>query len=207
MSGLSQPLLYSYRRCPYAMRARMALKYAGIATKIYEISLKDKPAHLLQVSPKGTVPVLVLPEGKVIDQSLEIMHWALHQQDQDGWLNADHVLTQALIAENDGSLKQALDKYKYAIRFPEHPAEVYKRQGELFLQKLESLLNISDFLLKDQPVLADIAIFPFVRQFTAVDSVWFESSEYLKLKAWLKRLVSSELFKQVMEKQTQHEFM
>lgn len=189
------------------MRARMALKYAGIATKIYEISLKDKPAHLLQVSPKGTVPVLVLPEGKVIDQSLEIMHWALHQQDQDGWLNADHVLTQALIAENDGSLKQALDKYKYAIRFPEHPAEVYKRQGELFLQKLESLLNISDFLLKDQPVLADIAIFPFVRQFTAVDSVWFESSEYLKLKAWLKRLVSSELFKQVMEKQTQHEFM
>jgi len=205
VSGLSQPLLYSYRRCPYAMRARMALKYAGIAAEICEISLKDKPAHLLQVSPKGTVPVLVLPEGKVIDQSLEIMHWALRQQDQDGWLNADHVLTQALIAENDGSFKQALDKYKYAIRFPEQSAEAYRKQGELFLQKLESRLNVSDFLLKDRPGLADIAIFPFVRQFAAVDSAWFESSEYLKLKAWLKHLVESELFKQVMEKQIHHE--
>lgn len=208
MSGLhTLPILYSYRRCPYAMRARMAIKYADILVETREISLKDKPAHLLQVSPKGTVPVLVLPGGKVIDQSIEIMYWALHENDVDGWLSADASQTRQLIDENDSSFKQALDKYKYAIRFPEHPAEVYKRQGELFLQKLESLLNISDFLLKDQPVLADIAIFPFVRQFTAVDSVWFESSEYLKLKAWLKRLVSSELFKQVMEKQTQHEFM
>lgn len=208
MSGLhTLPILYSYRRCPYAMRARMAIKYADILVETREISLKDKPAHLLQVSPKGTVPVLVLPGGKVIDQSIEIMYWALHENDVDGWLSADASQTRQLIDENDSSFKQALDKYKYAIRFPEHPAEVYKRQGELFLQKLESLLNISDFLLKDQPVLADIAIFPFVRQFAAVDSVWFESIEYLKLKAWLKRLVSSELFKQVMEKQTQHEFM
>jgi len=183
------------------MRARMALKYAGITAEIYEISLKDKPAHLLQVSPKGTVPVLVLPEGKVIDQSLEIMHWALSQQDHDGWLNANHELTQALIAENDGSFKQALDKYKYAIRFPEQSAEIYRKQGELFLQKLELRLNVSDFLLKNEPALADIAIFPFVRQYAAVDSVWFASGEYLKLKAWLKHFVESELFKQVMEKQ------
>jgi len=205
VSDLSQPLLYSYRRCPYAMRARMALEYAGIAAEIYEISLKDKPAHLLQVSPKATVPVLVLPEGKVIDQSLEIMHWALRQQDPDGWLNTDHELTQTLIAENDGSFKQALDKYKYAIRFPERPAEIYRKQGELFLQKLEARLNVSVFLLQDRPTLADIAIFPFVRQFATVDSIWFDSSEYLKLKVWLKRLVESELFKQVMEKQTHHE--
>lgn len=204
MSVISLPLLYSYRRCPYAMRARMALKYAGVAVKTVEVSLKDKPTHLLQVSPKGTVPVLVLPEGGVIDQSMEIMRWALQLQDSDGWLIADKELTQELIAENDGIFKHALDKYKYAIRFPEQPAEIYRKQGELFLHKLEARLNISDFLLKDQPSLADIAIFPFVRQFAAVDSLWFESSEYLKLQVWLKCLVESALFKQVMEKQTHH---
>ncbi|MDP1596931.1 MAG: glutathione S-transferase [Methylotenera sp.] len=201
---MSLPLLYSYRRCPYAMRARMALKYAGVAVKTVEVSLKDKPAHLLQVSPKGTVPVLVLPEGRVIDQSMEIMRWALQLQDTDGWLIADKEVTQELIAENDGIFKQALDKYKYAIRFPEQPAEIYRKQGELFLHKLEARLNISDFLLKDQPSLADIAISPFVRQFAAVDSLWFISSEYFKVQVWLKCLVESALFKQVMEKQTHH---
>jgi len=182
----------------------MALKYAGVAVKTVEVSLKDKPAHLLQVSPKGTVPVLVLPEGRVIDQSMEIMRWALQLQDTDGWLIADKEVTQELIAENDGIFKQALDKYKYAIRFPEQPAEIYRKQGELFLHKLEARLNISDFLLKDQPSLADIAISPFVRQFAAVDSLWFISSEYFKVQVWLKCLVESALFKQVMEKQTHH---
>lgn len=126
------PILYSYRRCPYAMRARMALSYAGIPVEIREISLKQKPAHMLQVSPKGTVPVLVLPDGQVIEQSLEIMHWALQQHDADGWLSADPPHAALLIAENDGAFKQHLDRYKYAIRFPEYPAEHYRAQGELF---------------------------------------------------------------------------
>jgi len=134
------PILYSYRRCPYAMRARMALSYAGVPVEIREISLKDKPAHMLQVSPKGTVPVLVLSGGQVIDQSLEIMQWALQQHDADDWLSADPHRTALLIAENDGSFKQNLDRYKYAIRFPEHSAEDYRQQGELFLAKLEQHL-------------------------------------------------------------------
>jgi len=194
-------MLYSYRRCPYAMRARMALSYAGVAVDVCEISLKDKPAHMLQVSPKGTVPVLVLPDGKVIDQSLEIMRWALQKNDIDGWLPFDTVETEQLIAENDGSFKQTLDKYKYAIRFPEQSAQDYRSQGEVFLSKLEDRLGKTRFLIGDTISLADIAIFPFVRQFVGVDAAWFESADYPKLKAWLHTLLESELFRRVMEKQ------
>ena len=188
------------------MRARMALSYADIAVEIREIELKNKPAHMLKVSPKATVPVLVLrdekvSDGKVIEQSLDIMLWALKQQDKDGWLNADNMLTQKLIAENDSSFKQSLDKYKYAIRFPEQSAEVYRVQGEVFLQKLETLLTQSRFLLGNQISLADIAIFPFIRQFSGVDAVWFKNAPYPKLKAWLKALVESELFISIMQKQ------
>jgi glutathione S-transferase len=194
------PILYSYRRCPYAMRARMALSYAGIPVEIREISLKDKPAHMLQLSAKGTVPVLVLANGQVIDQSLEIMQWALQQRDADGWLSADPQHAALLIAENDGSFKQSLDRYKYAIRFPAHAAEDYRQQGALFLAKLELRLQQTSFLLSNKISLADIAIFPFIRQFAAVDSDWFESSDYIKLKSWLQRMVESELFQGVMVK-------
>ena len=188
------------------MRARMALKYADIAVEIREIELRNKPAHMLKVSPKATVPVLVLrdekvSDGKVIEQSLDIMLWALQQQDIDGWLNADSALTQQLIAENDSSFKQALDKYKYAIRFPEQSAQIYRAQGEVFLQKLENLLNQSPYLLGNQISLADIAIFPFIRQFSGVDAVWFENAPYPQLKAWLKALIESELFISIMQKQ------
>ena len=181
------------------MRARMALKYAGIDVEIREISLKNKPKSMLDVSPKATVPVLVLQEGAVIEESLDIMRWALQQRDSDGWLSANE-LGKELIAQNDGSFKQALDKYKYAIRFPEQSAETYRTQGEVFLQKLESHLNQSTYLLKDQISQADIAIFPFVRQFSGVDAAWFETAPYPKLKAWLKSLVESELFISIMEK-------
>ncbi|HSH54313.1 MAG TPA: glutathione S-transferase [Methylotenera sp.] len=198
---MTVPILYSYRRCPYAMRARMALKYAGIAVEIREISLKDKPQSMLNVSPKATVPVLVLADGTVLEESLDIMHWALQQNDKSNWLSADSERSQALIAENDGSFKQALDKYKYAIRFPEQAAETYREQGEVFLRKLESLLSESKFLLADHISLADIAIFPFIRQFSSVDTAWFETARYPKLQIWLKGLVESELFLSIMEKQ------
>ena len=198
---MALPILYSYRRCPYAMRARMALKYTGIAVEIREIALRDKPEEMLKVSPKATVPVLVLDDGTVLEESLDIMRWAVPQNDSDGWLVTNNELTQQLIAENDSSFKRALDKYKYAIRFPEQSAKAYRAQGEVFLQKLEMLLNESQFLIKDQVSLADIAIFPFVRQFWAVDSAWFEAAPYPKLKAWLKGLVESELFVSIMEKQ------
>ena len=199
--AMSLPILYSYRRCPYAMRARMALKYAGIALEIREIVLKAKPAEMLKVSPKATVPVLVLVDGTVIEQSLDIMLWALQQQDTEGWLNADDNLMQQLIADNDGAFKQALDKYKYAIRFPEQSAEVYRAQGEVFLSKLETLLSRSRYLLSNQISLADIAIFPFIRQFSGVDSAWYEAAPYPQLKVWLKTLIESELFISIMQKQ------
>ena len=183
------------------MRARMALKYAGIKVGIREISLKDKPKSMLEASPKATVPVLVLQDGTVFEESLDIMRWALQQLDSDGWLDVDSKLTQQLIAENDGSFKQALDKYKYAIRFPEQSDDAYRAQGEVFLRKLESLLGRSKFLLKDQISQADIAIFPFIRQFSIVNTVWFKTAPYPKLKAWLKGWVESELFVSIMEKQ------
>jgi glutathione S-transferase len=198
---MALPILYSYRRCPYAMRARMALQYAGIAVEIREIALKDKPVEMLKVSPKGTVPVLVLPDGSVLEQSLEIMHWALQQHDRASWLTADSTRTQQLIAENDSSFKQALDKYKYAIRFPEQAEVDYRAQGEVFLQKLELLLTQSQFLLKDRVSLADIAIFPFIRQFSGVDKSWFEAAPYPKLRVWLNNLISSTLFISIMQKQ------
>lgn len=194
------PVLYSYRRCPYAMRARMALRYADIKVEICEISLRQKPAHMLQVSPKGTVPVLVLDDGTVIDQSLDIMCWALSLSDRDGWLLADSAQTAALIAENDGSFKQHLDRYKYADRFPEQPVEFYRAQGEIFLERLDSLLTSNKFLLGMHISLADIAIFPFIRQFAAVDADWFDNSRYHYLQNWLKLMVSSALFCAVMEK-------
>jgi len=144
---MALPILYSYRRCPYAMRARMALRYAEIAVEIREISLRQKPAHMLQVSPKGTVPVLVLSDGSVIDQSLDIMRWALKVADNDGWLNADAELTSTLISENDGAFKQNLDRYKYADRYPQQSAEFYRAQGEIFLAQLDSMLAKNAFCL------------------------------------------------------------
>jgi glutathione S-transferase len=193
-------LLYSYRRCPYAMRARMALSYAGIAFQLHDISLKDKPAGLLAVSPKGTVPVLVLPDGGVLEQSLDIMHWALQQHDPSRWLDIDRDYSQALISESDGAFKQALDKYKYASRFPEQSAASYRSQAEVFLCKLEQALQDRPFLSGAHLSLTDVAIFPFIRQFAAVDANWFAQAAYPKLQAWLQARLESSLFLEVMAK-------
>lgn len=201
---MALPILYSYRRCPYAMRARMALKLAGIDVEIREISLPDKPAHMLQVSPKATVPVLVLQDGTVIEQSLDIMHWALQQHA----LGANALaVADTLISENDTAFKQALDAYKYPERYPSKTQIQHRAEGEVFLQKLENLLLENIFLFSATPSLSDIAIFPFVRQFAAVDAAWFETAPYPKLQAWLNRLVESELFVSVMEKQPIYQTM
>ncbi|MGB7814943.1 MAG: glutathione S-transferase [Methylotenera sp.] len=194
---MALPILYSYRRCPYAMRARMALKMAEIEVEIREISLRDKPVHMLQVSPKGTVPVLVLQDGTAIEESLEIMLFALQKHALGGNLDT---ASRALILENDSSFKQALDRYKYPERFPEKSQPECRAQGEVFLQKLENLLEQNNYLLKATPGLVDIAIFPFVRQFAAVDATWFAQCEYPKLRAWLNDWLDSELFRSVMTK-------
>ncbi|MFD0928603.1 glutathione S-transferase [Methylophilus glucosoxydans] len=197
---MALPILYSYRRCPYAMRARMAIWAANIQVEVREISLREKPAHLLQISPKGTVPVLQLPDGTVLEQSLDIMQWALAQNDPQGWLNADHDAVNALITINDGEFKQALDRYKYPDRYHEQAQLVYREQGEQFLQRLEAALEQHDYLLGDKPSMADIAIFPFIRQFAAVDAEWFASSAYPKLRGWLEGWLQSPLFEKVMQK-------
>ncbi|HEX5539627.1 MAG TPA: glutathione S-transferase [Methylophilaceae bacterium] len=197
------PVLYSYRRCPYAMRARMALRYSDIEVEIREISFKQKPRHMLALSPKGTVPVLVLTDGKVIDESLDIMRWAIEQHDPEQWLLADPIArseADALIADNDYVFKPVLDKYKYAVRFPQRSAESYRTEGELFFRRLERRLQDKPYLFGDRISLADVAIFPFIRQFSLVDTAWFEQSPYTALQSWLSLLLQTELFMGVMQK-------
>jgi glutathione S-transferase len=191
------PILYTYRRCPYAMRARMALKLADIEVETREISLRDKPAHMLQISPKATVPVLVLADGNVIEESIDIMLFALNNHALVTNIHADN---RALILENDTSFKQALDGYKYPERYPIKTQTQHRADGEFFLQKLENLLSEHTCLLQDSPSLADIAIFPFIRQFAAVDPSWFENSPYPKLRIWLDSWINSDLFKSIMTK-------
>ena len=191
--------LYSFRRCPYAMRARMALRYSGVPVEIVEVSLKAKPAEMLAISPKGTVPVLDA-DGQVIDESLEIMHWALAQHDPDDWLLGGDSRIAELIEANDQVFKIHLNRYKYAERYPEQPMEVYRAEGALFLQKLDELLEGRDYLLTAHPSLADIALLPFVRQFAHVDRDWFAQTPYVRLQAWLQRFLESELFTGIMKK-------
>ena len=190
-------VLYSFRRCPYAMRARMALRYSGVPLTTVEVSLKAKPVEMLALSPKGTVPVLVCADGRVIEQSLDIMRWALAQKDPDNWLGPDSA---ALIEENDHVFKTHLDRYKYAIRYPEYPMEHYRAQGEQFLQHLEVLLGHAPYLAGDRLRLADVALAPFIRQFAHVDREWFEQAPYSHLRVWLERFLTSALFTSVMAK-------
>jgi len=195
--------LYSFRRCPYAMRARMALRYAQLDVDIVEVSLKAKPAEMLALSNKGTVPVLSV-DGQVIDESLDIMRWALAQNDPQDWLLKDdpqgaHSMA-TLIAENDQRFKVHLNRYKYAERYPEQPMAVYRAEGEVFLRKLDELLVDREYLLADHPSLADVALMPFVRQFAHVDREWFAQTPYRSLQAWLERFLSSDLFTSVMQK-------
>jgi glutathione S-transferase len=199
---MSLPILYSYRRCPYAIRARMALKIANIEVEIREISLRNKPVHLFEVSPKATVPVLVLQDGTVIDQSLDIMYWAFNGSALGANIQkyADMDID-LLIFENDTAFKKTLDAYKYPEHYPSKTQIQHRSDGEVFLQKLEDLLLENPYLFRKTPGFADIAIFPFVRQFVAVDAAWFKQVDYHKLRVWLQSLVESELFMSIMKKQ------
>ncbi|MNX98749.1 glutaredoxin 2 [compost metagenome] len=195
--------LYSFRRCPYAMRARMALRYAEVAVDIIEVSLKAKPAEMLALSSKGTVPVLNTGD-QVIDESLEIMRWAVAQNDPQDWLLKDDPQGQAqitaLIEENDQAFKVHLNRYKYAERYPEQPMEAYRAEGEVFLRKLDELLQGRDYLLADHPSLADVALMPFIRQFAHVDREWFAQTPHRRLQEWLQQFLDSELFTAIMKK-------
>ncbi len=193
------PVLYSFRRCPYAIRARLAIAYAGICVELREVALKNKPPQLLALSPKATVPVLQLENSAVIDESLDIMRWALAHNDPEHWLAIDEAGNQ-LIEWNDGAFKYFLDRYKYADRYPEFAASAYRQQAEPFLAGLESRLGCFRHLCGNDFSLADAAIFPFVRQFAGVDEEWFQNSRYQRLKQWLETLLNAGLFKRVMVK-------
>lgn len=199
----SDHILYSFRRCPYAMRARMALRYSGCRVQLREVELKNKPDTLITISAKATVPVLLCGDGRVIDESLDIMHWALQQNDPDNWLQAQHLPEmKALVEHNDTIFKTHLDHYKYADRYPEFSQLEYRQRGEEFLQQLERRLQSQEFLLSRQISLADIAIFPFIRQFAHVDIGWFDQAAYPRLREWLYQWMDSTLFQSVMQKYT-----
>jgi glutathione S-transferase len=195
------PVLYSFRRCPYAMRARLALLVAGQACELREVVLRDKPQALREASPKATVPVLVLADGQVIDQSLEIMLWALRRHDPLGWLRphtGDLAGMLALVAENDTDFKPLLDRYKYPQRHAAHAADVdgsAARDAALpYLARLQARLAATPFLFGAHATLADMALAPFVRQFAGVAPDWFAARPWPQLQGWLRDWQASALF-------------
>lgn len=190
----NHPILYSFRRCPYAMRARMALLVGGQPVEIREVVLRNKPAELIAASPKATVPVLVLEKGDVIDQSLDIMRWALRRNDPEGWLDGDDP---ALIAANDGPFKHHLDRYKYPERHGSDPL-AHREAALQILSGLEEQLTGRNNLCRDSRSLTDMAIMPFVRQFAAMDRSWFDAQPLPRLRQWLTRHETSPLFEKAM---------
>lgn len=194
MIATTDPLLYSFRRCPYAMRARLALAVSAVRCDLREVLLSDKPPAMLAASPKGTVPVLVLPDGRVIDESLDIMRWALAIHDPEQWLARDDA---ALIATNDGAFKHDLDRYKYPERHGADPL-AHRQSGLAFLHEIDGRLAVAGQLCGAMRGLVDAAILPFVRQFAAVDREWFASQSLPHLKRWLEQHLASNLFNTIM---------
>ncbi|HYW58664.1 MAG TPA: glutathione S-transferase [Polaromonas sp.] len=200
------PVLYSFRRCPYAMRARLALASSGQTVELREVVLRDKPAELIATSPKATVPVLVLPDDVVIDQSLNIMLWALKRSDPAGWMAPETESTasmMALIAQFDEGFKPHLDRYKYPGRYVDSTAESARVGGSGYLKQLEDRLQVNSHLFGARVSMADMAIAPFVRQFAQTDKAWFDAQPWPALTAWLEAFVSSALYKMVMQKYSQ----
>lgn len=194
-------ILYSFRRCPWAMRARLALRYSECPVEIREVSLKAKPPELLELSPKGTVPVLSAGD-QVLEESLDIMRWALARHDPQDWLlRADPRGAQAadaLIERNDRVFKVQVNLYKYAERYPQHSREYYRAQAEAWLAELDERLAQRSYLFADHPSLADAALLPLMRQFAGVEPDWFASAPYPHLRAWLQGWLESALFRAIM---------
>ncbi|ACT59681.1 glutathione S-transferase [Hirschia baltica] len=203
MTHSNLPILYTFRRCPYAMRGRMALHVCGQAFEWREILLRDKPAAMLEASDKGTVPTLVLGEDKVIDESLDVMLWALSINDPEGWLpiNAmDRAVTYDLIERNDGPFKAHLDRYKYAYRYDDVDGIEHRTAGFETILDLESRLKNQAYLAGDIMGLADYAIFPFIRQFRIADMEWFDAQDIPHVHKWLQAAMASEIFEAIMVK-------
>ncbi len=197
------PVLYTFKRCPYAMRARMAIYIASVEVEHIEVSLKNKPQSLLDYSPKGTVPVVVTANGEVIDQSRDIMLWALYQADPENWLLHKDLPRQEemsqLVDMCDIKFKPLLDRYKYFDRYPERSQAEYRQQAEFFLPLLDDRLTKHKYLMDEQIRFADVAIFPFIRQFANTDKIWFVESPYKNLQRWLDDCINTAMFAAIME--------
>lgn len=205
MTPAHKPLavLYSFRRCPYAIRARLALHVAGIAVEIREVALRDKPAALRAISPKGTVPVLQLPDGTVLHESLDILRWALRQHDPEQWLaNEPDPVVRRWVVRNDEDFKPLLDRYKYAPRHPELSQHQHRDAAlQHFIGPLDARLRVQPFVCGARPGWADAALFPFVRQFAMVEPVWFADAAPLPaIRRWLDFWLGSAWFAAVMDK-------
>ena len=198
-------ILYSFRRCPYAMRARMALHVSGLEYEHREVLLRDKPDAMLQASPKGTVPVFVMADGTVIDESYDVMAWALSQNDPLNWMDCDPENAELFIDRNDGPFKHHLDHYKYASRYDKGAQRgdvdlTHRRAAEKYIHNIEQALEAHKFIMGAMQSVADIAIFPFIRQFANTDKDWWEVSPYPRTRNWLTRHTESDLFKTIMTK-------
>jgi glutathione S-transferase len=194
------PILYSFRRCPYAMRARMAIAVSGVQVELREVVLRDKPTELIEASAKATVPVLAFPDGVVIDESLDIMRWALGQNNPESWLVGD---AQDLIVQNDGPFKAALDRYKYPHRYELANGDAHRDEGLAILTQLNMRLCETAFLSGETRGITDLAIFPFIRQFAATDQAWFDAQTLPHIHRWLGGHLSSELFASIMHRYPQ----
>ena len=200
----SIPVIYSFRRCPYAMRARLALLASEQICEHREILLRDKPASMLTLSPKGTVPVMWLPDGRVLDESLDVMYWALHKNDPLGWLgytSNDILMATKLIEENDGPFKHHLDRYKYADRYEKENLDMHKNACLETLEKLNTQLNGNDWLFGGEARMVDYALLPFIRQCRIANSEWFDAQTQLEhVHRWLQNFLASDIFNTAMHK-------
>jgi len=199
-SDISTPILYSFRRCPYAIRARLALASSGLTVALREVKLGDKPADMLAASPKGTVPVLIA--DTVIDESLDIMRWALVRADPEGLLSRTPPDAHDLITQCDGPFKTALDLTKYAVRHPEADPAVSRATAATFIATLDAQLNGAPWLYGDHPCMADLAILPFVRQFAHTDLAWWAAQPYPHVQSWFAAFKTSARFGAIMIKYT-----
>jgi glutathione S-transferase len=184
------PILYTFIRCPWAMRARLALTYMGIEYEAREVDLKNKPQSLLDYSPKGTVPVLVLPNGKILEESLDIILWAMPQPGI-----ADKSAIDEIIAINDSEFKANNHKYKYG-----EDCDQARAACERVIQQLEQKLSKHTYLINDAISIADLAIFPLIRQFSMVDSVWFAQTPYKNVQRWLSLISTADFYAKAMQK-------
>ena len=200
---MGYPVLYSFRRCPYAMRARMAISASGQTCEIREVVLSKKPLELIDLSPKATVPVLQLVTGQILEQSLDIMRWALEKNDPLGWLDPEYGTLDdmlELIKTADGDFKYNLDHYKYVQRYKNIDRLFHRTEGEFFLRRLDEILGQHNYLFGTKPSLADYAIVPFIRQFANTERKWFDELRYSSLQKWLDDLLTNKYFTSIMNK-------